>query len=76
MEYTPSNDFTDCLTAEEHHAFQSMDADQIGDYLAAQESFEAMKAYAENPDTPAIARALLDFSVWVDTSDPSEPSDA
>lgn len=52
------------LTDDERAAFRQMSEDQINAYWQAQQSYEAMKAYLEHPDTPDVAKAILDLSGW------------
>lgn len=52
------------LTPEEAEVLASLDAGQQQRYLAATASYEAMKAYLENPNEPAAAKKLLDLSGW------------
>ena len=52
------------LTEDERQIFKQMTDKQIMDYWQAQQSYEEMKAYLEHPDTPAIAKSILDLSGW------------
>ncbi len=52
------------LTEEEIEVFFELDAEQQNRYLHAQTSYEAMKAYLDNPDEPEAAKQLLDLSGW------------
>ncbi len=52
------------LTEDERTAFAQMTDEEINDYWQAQHSYEEMKAYLEHPDTPAVAKGILDLSGW------------
>lgn len=55
---------SDFLTQEEMEVFFELDKEQQQRYLEAGTSYEAMKAYLENPNEPAAAKQLLDLSGW------------
>ncbi|PSJ80653.1 hypothetical protein [Neisseria iguanae] len=52
------------LTEDEQAVFFTWTEAQQEHYLAAQESYEAMKAYLEDSETPEEAKALLDLDGW------------
>ena len=56
------------FTEDERIAFAQMTDEQINDYWKAQQSYEEMKAYMEHPDTPIIAKSILDLSGWQEHS--------
>ena len=54
------------LTDEEIIALEYLSDEQIQAYHDACSSYEAMKAYLDNPDTPASTKAILDLSGWAE----------
>ena len=52
------------LTEDERMAFAQMTDEEINAYWQAQQSYEAMRAYVEHPDTPEVARSIVDLSGW------------
>lgn len=52
------------LTEEEMEVFFELDEEQQQRYLDATASYEAMKAYLDNPNEPEAAKKLLDLSGW------------
>lgn len=52
------------LTPEEQEVFFSLTNEEQDKYLEACTSYEAMKAYLENPDSPPQAKRLLNLDSW------------
>ena len=52
------------LTEDERMAFTQMTDEQINEYWQAQQSYEEMQAYIEHPDTPEVARGIVNLSGW------------
>ena len=54
------------LTEEEVIALENLSSEQIQAYHEACSSYKAMKAYLDDPDTPATTKAILDLSGWAE----------
>lgn len=52
------------LIPEEQEVLTELTEEQFDAYLNACSSYEAMKAYLDNPDAPQKAKALLDLNTW------------
>ncbi|MDF7675976.1 hypothetical protein PT286_04410 [Neisseriaceae bacterium ESL0693] len=52
------------LMPEEQEVLAELTEEQFDDYLDACSSYEAMKAYLDNPDSPPQAKVLLDLNCW------------
>ena len=60
----PEIDFD--LTDEEIIALEHLSNEQVQAYHDACVSYDAMKAYLENPATPEATKAILDLSGWAE----------
>ena len=60
----PEIDFD--LTDEEIIALEHLSNEQVRAYHDACVSYDAMKAYLENPATPEATKAILDLSGWAE----------
>lgn len=57
-------DWNTLLTSEEQEVFFNLRNEEQEAYLTACQSYEAMKAYLDNPESPPEAKRLLDLSSW------------
>ena len=57
-------DWNTLLTSEEQEVFFNLSHEEQEAYLTACQSYEAMKAYLDNPESPPEAKRLLDLSSW------------
>lgn len=58
---------SDHLTADELELMDKIGDEAFDRYLEAQSSYEAIKAYLEDPDEPAEAKALLSLDAWAES---------
>lgn len=63
-EMFPQEQWGNFLTPEEQEVFFEWTSAQQEKYLAAQESYEAMQSYLEDPETPEAAKKLLNLDGW------------
>jgi hypothetical protein len=58
------DDWDSLLTPEEQAVFFRLNDEEQDKYLTACTSYEAMKAYLEDPASPPAAKRLLDLQSW------------
>lgn len=59
-----NDDLENMLTPEEQAIFFNLDNEEQDKYLAACDSYEAMKAYLEDLTSPPAAKRLLSLESW------------
>ncbi len=58
--------YEDDLTADEERAFEQMTEEQIEAYWRANTSYEDMKAYLDDPETPSVVKDFLTLDGWAE----------